>query len=417
MNRPLLFVVLAASLAGNVWFLFAAGPRSAVASSPESGATPASAQNASSAPASAAVAPPPAAATEKTDADTEAPRGFTWRAPTTDDEFRALAADLRAAGFPSRLVTRVIGELYEQRRRAEGPTAKLPFWQRRSAEKELREYERETAKNLEAILGPDARRSARLDPVSRARQYGNLPDAKIDAIAAIERDYQEMRNDVSRTQPGDTFNFEEWGARQQQRNLLKSEMRTDLERILTPTELAEYEMRNSDAARSVAFGVRDMPITSAEFAALYDVQRAFEAANPQLSGRVTMEQMTARQNAEQARMEQLRTVLADDRFYTYLAATSPEYRTLNALSKQFPSVTPATAYQALQLSTKVQQERNALVSSGGFRTPETLQAAFADWNARLEAVLGAEAAAAYRKSNHGRSFNPPTATRSGPPRG
>ncbi|HLP24154.1 MAG TPA: hypothetical protein VK477_00650, partial [Acidobacteriota bacterium] len=279
------------------------------------------------------------------------------------------------------------------------------------------EYSRQTAKNLEAILGPDARPSARLDAVARARQYGNLPDAKIDAIAAIERDYQEMQSDVSRMEEGMTFNFEEWGARQQQRNLLKSEMRADLEKILTPTELTEYELRNSDAARRIAFSLRDLPVNAAEFAALFEVQRAFDATNPPLSGRVTMEQMNARQNAEQARLEQMRAVLADDRFFTYLAASNSEYRALTALAKQFPSVTPTSAYQALQLSAKVQQERNTLATSGGLRTREALQAAYADWNARLDAVLGPDAAAAYRKSNYGRAFNPPTITRSAPPRG
>jgi hypothetical protein len=413
MNRPLLFAALAASLAGNAWYLIAAGPRAAT-SNREAASTASS--GASSAPAIALTVRAPAAAEDKAAADAVGLRGLTWRSPTTDDEFRALAADLRAAGFPARIVTRVISELYEQRRRAESPSAKLPFWQRRTAQKEMQEYSRETAKNLEAILGPDARASARLDAVARARQYGNLPDAKIDAIAAIERDYQEMQSDVSGMQGG-AFNFEEWSARQQQRNLLKTEMRADLEKILTPTELAEFEMRNSDAARSVAYGLRDLSVSAAEFTALYDVQRAFEAANPQLSGRVTVEQMTARQVAEQARMEQLRAVLADDRFFTYLAATNTEYRALAALGKQFPSVTPAAAYQALQLSSQIQQERNALGSSGAIRTVEAMQAAYAGWNARLDAVLGPEAAAAFRKGPYGRAFNPPNAACFAAPRG
>lgn len=417
MNRPLLFAALAVSLAGNAWYLIAARPRTAAATAAEARAASSSAQIVPRAPVAQPGSPSTGGAEAKAAADAAGLRGLTWRTPTTDDEFRALAADLRAAGFPSRLITRVISELYEQRRRAESPLAKLPFWQRRTAQKEMQEYSRQTAKNLEAILGPDARASARLDAVARARQYGNLPDAKIDAIAAIERDYQEMQSDMMRSQGGETFNFEEWGARQQQRNLLKSEMRADLEKILTPTELTEYELRNSDAARTIAYGLRDLSVNAAEFAALHEVQRAFEAANPPLTGQVTIEQVTARQNAEQARLDQLRSVLADDRFFTYLAATNSEYRAITTLAKQFPSVTPATAYQALQLSTQVQQERSRLATSGALRTPEAIQTAYAGWNARLEALLGAEAAATYRKGPYGRAFNPPNVTRSTPPRG
>lgn len=418
MNRPLLFAALAVSLVGNAWFLIAASPRPAAAKPAEAPAVSASTKVAPGAPPAARpVTPSTGAASDQAAVDAAGLRGLTWRTPTTDDEFRALAADLRAAGFPSRLVTRLISELYEQRRRAESPQTKLPFWQRRAAQKEMQEYSRQTAKNLEAILGPDARPSARLDAVARARQYGSLPDAKIDAIAAIERDYQEMQSDMMRSQGGDTFSFEEWGARQQQRNLLKTEMRADLEKILTPTELTEYELRNSDTARTIAYGLRDLSVSTAEFAALYEVQRAFDAANPPLTGRITMEQMTARQNAEQARMEQLRGVLTDDRFFTYLAATNTEYRAIAALGKQFPGVTSATAYQTLQLSTQVQQERNRLAASGALRTPEVIQTAYAGWNARLDALLGAEAAAAYRKGPYGRAFTPPTVTRSAPPRG
>ncbi len=418
MNRPLLFAVLAVSLAGNAWYLLAAKPRTAAATSAAAAAASAAPKTVPGVAAARSASPSaPGVADDNAAADAAGSRGLIWRTPTTDDEFRALAADLRAAGFPPRLVTRLISELYEQRRRAESPQAKLPFWQRRTAQKEMQEYARETAKNLEAILGPEARASARLDAVARARQYGNLPDAKIDAIAAIERDYQEMQSDMMRSQGAEIFNFEEWGARQQQRNLLKTEMRTDLEKILTPTELAEYELRNSDTARTVAYGLRDLPVNAAEFAALYEVQRAFETANPPLSGRVTPEQMTARQKAEQARLEQMRAVLTDDRFFTYLEASNTEYRSITALAKQFPSVTPAAAFQALQLSTQMQQERNALFTSGGLRTPEAIQAAFAAWNARLDTVLGPDAAAAYRKSNYGRAFNPPNMTRTAPPRG
>jgi hypothetical protein len=416
MNRPLLFVALAVSLAGNVWYLIAAGPRPATPPPAEALVAPVAANKAPVSSVAAVVSPTTGGAAASAPTDEAPLHGFTWRTPTTDDEFRALAANLRAAGFPAGIVYRVISELHEQHRRAESPLAKLPFWQRRAAQKEMQEYDRETKQQLEAILGPDARPSARLDAVARVRQYGNLPDAKIDAIAAIERDYREMQSDVVRS-AGDSFNVEDWSARQSQRNLLKAEMRADLEKILTPAELAEYEMRSSDSARSIAYGVRDLSVNATEFAALYEVQRAFDAANPSLSGRVTPEQFAARQQAELARFEQMRAVLADERFYIYLAASNADFRGLTALTKQFPTVTPAAAYQALQLRYEMQQARNSLASSGALRTPEALQAAYAGWNARLDALLGPEAAAAYRKTNYGRTFNAPNVVRSATPRG
>ncbi|MBI2512048.1 MAG: hypothetical protein HYV96_08715 [Opitutae bacterium] len=419
MNRTLLFALLGLSLVGNTWFLFA---RAREAAAPPDGDRAAPAAVAPGVRGASAATPPKAAtAAAKTgEPDAVAPRGLTWHAPTTDDEFRALVNDLRAAGFPSPIINRIVTELYQQRRLAESPEAKVPFWQRRTTQKEMQEYRREIARALEAILGPDARRSVQIDAVTRARQYGNLADTKIDAIAAVERDYQEMQTDLSRNQDGMFFNSDEWAARQQQRSLLKTEMRADLERILTPAELADYELRNSDTARSLSFAVQNIAVNAAEFAALYEIRRAFETANPALIGRVTTEQMTARQAGELAAFEQARALLADDRFYGYLAATNYEFRNLAGLTKQFPSVTPAVAYQALQLRYEVQQARNSLATAGAQNTPESLAAAYAGWNTRLEALLGPEAAAAYRKTNFGRTFVAPTArpaNRTVPPRG
>ncbi len=416
MNRPLLFAALAVSLAGNAWYLIAAAPRPATATSAEAPAALSATKSVPGAPAARSASPSTAGVPDdKTATEAAGPRGLTWRTPTTDDEFRALADDLRAAGFPSHVINRVVSDLYEQRRRAESPTAKVPFWQRRALQKEVQEYERATAKNLEAILGPDARRSARLDALTRARQYGSLSDAKIDAIAGIERDYREMQNDVFRPEVGGVI--DDWAAIQKQRNLLKSEQRADLEKILTPAELAEYEMRNSDAARSVAWGLRELNVTPAEFASLYEIQRDFDAGNTPLSGRVTAEQMTARENAEQARLERVRGVLNDERFYAYLSATNPGYRALVGLAKDYPSVTPAGAYQVMQLVSSIQRERNTLFAAGGARTPEAVQAAYAAWNARLEALIGPAAAAAYRKTMYGRAMVAPTMGRPGTPRG
>lgn len=423
MNRTLLFALAGLSLAGNAWFLIARARESA-ASPGASSATAAIAtpHGRTASPAAPNGTFPAASAneTKSTPADAVAPRGVTWHAPTTDDEFRTFASDLRAAGFPPHVINRVVTELYQQRRRADSPIAKLPFWQRRTAQKEMQDYDRATAKNLETILGPDARQSARIDLVTRARQYGTLPDAKIDALAAVERDYQDMQRDLVRNPDGTFFDPEQWSERQQQRDLLKTEMRTDLEKILTPAELADYELRNSDAARSIAFSVREVAVNAAEFASLYEMRRAFDAANPPLTGRVTPEQVAARQTAELGYYEQVRTALPDDRFYDYLAATQADFRNLRALTKQFPSVTPAAAYQAMQLRYEMQRTRSTLFGPGGASNPESIQAAYANWNTRLDALLGTEAAAAYRKTNYGRMFVAPTprpSNRTAPPQG
>lgn len=411
MKRPLLFALLGLSLAGNLWFLLATRDPS---SAPASAASPA-AKN--SAPHALATAQATAAADAKSATDEAAPpaspRGITWRTPRTDDDYRALAADLRAAGFPSRLIYRVLAGLHRQQHLPDSPLGKAPYWQRTAVtfSKEMQVFEREAHDQIAELLGPDGRPSAQLDAVTRKRRYGSLSDAKIDAIAQIERDYQEMQGDIYR----DARNVpDDFATVQKQSNLLGSEKTADLAKILTPAELAEYQLHNSNASQRTASLARNVTLSNEEFAALVRARDTFENTSPTLTGTITPEMMQQRQAALAAYYEQMRAALPDERFYDILQQADPGYRAIAGLGAQFPSVTPAAAYQTLQLQHEAQSARTALLR--GRPTPEQIQSAYATWNARLDALLGAEAATAYRKTPQGsRAFNPPEVRRTGTP--
>lgn len=414
MNRSLLFAALAVSLAGNGWFLLAAGPRPAASLS---SATPAV-----SPPAAAGTIRPaaiksgaPADANDKAIAtDAVAPRGFTWRSPRSEGDFRSLVNDLRAAGVPPRLIYTVVRELYTQQALARSPLATTPYWQRRAVEqsKEMQDTYRQMDEKVREFLGPDARLSARLDPVQRARRYGDLPDAKIDAIAEIERDYQDMRSDVYRSTGSGAFTSEEWAAQQKQTNLLKDELRADLAKILTPAELGAYDLRNSDTARQVANSVRELALAPDEFAAIYAARQVLDAATPPINGMISGEQVQKRREAQAAYNEAVKGVLKDDRFYQFLASTDADYRSVLNLSAQFAQITPAVSYQVTQLKREMEQARMTVLRNS--RSPEDVQAAYAGWNTKLDTLLGAPAAAAYRATQSGRVFSPPIIRRATP---
>lgn len=410
MSRPLLLALLGASLTANA-VLYVAAPRAtpALNSEPKNSAATAlrapSAGAPPSAPASAAAAPATAAT-----APAEPLRGVTWKSPQSPEDYSRLAADLRAAGFPPHLIYSTLTALYREREMRHMPSAKVPYWQRNGAQvaKENEEFFRTLQATTESLFGAIARPSQRLDAAARERKYGNLPDAKIDALAAIERDYQEMKRDALAltSERVTSFTSEDWATRQKQDNLLESEKLTDLAQILTPAELTEYEMRNSRAGQNVARAVRDMDITEDEFAALFQAHKAFDAAAPTLAGRVTSEQMQQRQAALNSYVEQAKAVLPDDRFYTFLESADPNYRSFSRLRTEFPGVTPIATYQAYQLQKEIQQSMRTLFESRP--APATIATTYADWNARLDATLGKAAADAFRKTPQGRMFNAPT---------
>lgn len=417
MIRFVLVLLLGLSLAGNVW-LFRTG-RAPGAENPSAKPSVAASTAAAHEPAPArktdSTAPAPAPETAL--AEAVAAKGFTWRAPKSDEDFRRLADDLRAAGVPSRLIFAVVRELYSARELAASPLASAPYWQRRAVEqsKEMQDFYRRIETKAAEFAGPDGRLSARLDPVARARRYGDLPDVKIDAIAALERDYSEMESDSYRAMGNGAFTSEEWAAKQKEQNLLKNEKRADLAKILTPDELATYDLRNSDSARQLASSMRNVDLRPDEFAALYAARQAFDAASPALSGLITPEVMQQRRAAQTAYNDAVKRTLNDDRFYQYLAATDADYRTALNLGAKYPQITAPVAYQVSQLKAEIEATRTTLFRS----TPkaEAIQSAYTGWNNRLDALLGFAAAAEFRQTQTGRVFNSPITRRPTAPAG
>ena len=400
MFRPLLIVLLGASLVANAWL--ALTPRTAPA--PTNPAPPTAAPaTAASTPRAASTVNSPGASAATAAADPTAPRGFTWRTPASDDDYRRLADDLRAAGFPPRLIATLVRDLYTQhainRLRPEG----TPFWQQYSTErsKEIQAAYRDLQPKLDALLGPDARPSLLLDPVSRQRRYGNLPDAKIDAIATIERDYTDMQQDVYRSTSREGLSVDAFQSQREQTKLINAEKLADLAKILTPAELADYERHNSETTSGLARSLSGLEVTPEQFAALYPLRRAYDEANQPFNGVIAPEVMARRLAAQSTYFDTARTVLPADTFYAFLKNSDSNFRQL----AQLPNTSPAGAYEAWTL----QQEFTQRMSQ--FRTtrpsPDQVQALYTDFNTRLDRALGAEAAAAYRKTPRGRMFNPP----------
>ncbi len=414
MLRPLLLVLLGASLVANAWL--ALPPRASVA--PTIPAPP----HASPAPAASTPRTIPAktaadSATATASADPTAPRGFVWRTPASDADYRRLADDLRAAGFPPRLIATLVRDLYLQNSLSRLRPEDTPFWQQFSAErsKEMQAAYRDLQPALDRLLGPDARASLLLDPISRLRRYGTLPDAKIDAIAKIERDYTDMQQDVYRSTDRTGFSTDAFRSQRDQTKLLNAEKLADLAKILTPAELADYELHNSETSSSLARSLSGLDVTPEQFAALYPLRRAYDEANQPLNGVVPPEVMTQRVAAQATYFNTARTLLPADTFYAFLKNSDSSYRQI----AQLPNTTPAGAYEAWTLQQEFTQRMSQF--RGTRPSAEQFQAVFADFNARLDRALGPEAAAAYRKTPRGRMFvapqvRPSTSTPATPPR-
>ena len=335
-----------------------------------------------------------------------------WRSPNSEDALRALVTDLRTAGFPAKTIRVIVEAMLREQMQA--GFANLPFWQRLTPNKEIVTTQQAAARDLQAkleqILGPDGRQSVGMDPVLREQRYGIMSDEKLESVLKIERDYQDMQ--VSAGSLAE-FSPDDFRARQKRLDLLAKEKLTDLASLLTPAELEAYELRNSEAARRIQAGVREIAVSDEEYATLFRLQKAADATNPRgLNVNATPEQGAKWQAAQLALHEQMRAVLPDDRFYKFLEGTDPIYLAVARFAEKNSVTAPATSYQVYQLQTEArativtlsQQSRGA---GGNAAALAELASKLAAYNARLNALLGPQVAAAYRKQPTGRIFNPP----------
>ncbi len=406
--KPLLFVLLAASVAANIVLALRPGR------SPSSVSSPASSSSATATSAPETAAQPAAGSVTissnrggGTGSVAHAPVGAVWRSSVTEEDLHRVVADLRGAGYPPEVVRAVMQQLLKTRFASREPNAGQPYWKHNNqtpdavaAQNAVNNERREL---LEALLGPDARPSAMLDAETRLRRYGPISEDKIDQLAKIERDYNEMSAEAWAKRRGNIVVSNDTLMQTQQ--LMEQEKLADMAAVLTPEELIQYELRNSQAARTLINNLRNVDITEAEYARLYQAQKTFNDANPR---RTTMDStaFAQRQTAQMALNEEARAVLGDTRFYPYLEGSDYQYANVAKAFAAHPSVTPAVSYQVYQLQNElqavmVQASRDGPPSQEKVAEMRTLVESY---NNRLEALIGTEAAEAYRKQGSGRMF-------------
>lgn len=403
MKKILLPALLAASLAANAYLMLR--PRAALIGS--SAAQPPLPAHAPPSGPSAGGASPSDARTAATDERTAALLAR-WTPDYSTKSLRRLADQLRAAGLPPHAVRAAIEALVSRHTRAESEFAKLPFWQqgyggqRFSAEADKMNASRRAL--LDAVLGPEDTDVASLDPIHRNVHYGQLPDEKIAALRKLQRDYAEIARDQNKNPDG--TNSHETPEGRRRLRLIEEERARDAAAILTPAEYREWELRSTLPSLTVIRGAKDIDVTPEEFAALFDIQKQYQGSLANESGAA---ESLAYFRGWAAPAEQIRTVLGDDRFYTYLEKTDPSYA-VAAKFAQSSSLNRAQTYALYQL----QLEALAAVSRTGApgrtgdlaNTPEG-RAALAPFNARLETLLGRERAAEYRRAAAGKLFAGP----------
>jgi hypothetical protein len=322
-----------------------------------------------------------------------------WEA-AEDEDLPAYAARLRNAGLPEsavrHLVSAAIDRRFRDREQALGSGARPRprYWEvgqnQESLETRLARLDlrRQKAQLLSSALGGETGTPDELFDSPIAPEHRDL-------VRMITQDYDAMITDIRGRAGGILLESEK-----EEIAYLEAERRQDLAGILTPQELGDYEMINSNTFRSLRHELSGFQTTEEEFRSIYETQRALDAQfRPDSAVRrvSSPEERRAETAARAAADEQLRTLLGPERFASYARARDREYQQLSALVQRV-ALPESTAIEIFGVREFVSTESNRIAADHTLTNDQQL-AALAQLaqgaRARIRAQLPGEAGDAY----------------------
>ncbi|MGC4074095.1 MAG: hypothetical protein QM760_16605 [Nibricoccus sp.] len=317
---------------------------------------------------------------------------------------------LRSSGFPPEvirsLMTERIRARYQPRlRELAAKQAETPYWRTNAwynfdgdvaTRSERRALEREIQDTIRKLLGDDTDSLSFYARDRRTRSYGNLSSEKVTEIEAITRDYSDLSSQIRENSKGVILAED-----REKLAFLEKEKRADLAAVLSPEELEEYDRRNSTSARDIRAKFRFFEATEAEFLALYQLQRDFNAryGYENLSG----EQDDRRRAALPQLTEQFKAALGPERYAEYEIFTDSNYQRTRSDLVQLGL--PAGAARDLVATQRASNKRAEAIRADKSLAPDDKAAQLAalekDATEKVTATIGAENLTEYKKYTGG----------------
>jgi hypothetical protein len=223
-------------------------------------------------------------------------------------------------------------------------------------------------------------------------QWSFLPAAKRDALRRLQQDYDEM-----------TAKFSAGGIQlasdKERLALLRAERDRDIAALLTPTELADYNLRTSNTSAALRAKFGDAIQSEEDFRKLYDLQKAFDdkfAVDPS-APRPSQDFIQQRAAAERQLQDAFRAALGEEKFAALQRTSDQELRALDALATRLnlPSGT-TDRVAATREAIAAESQKISLDSSLPMTERRAKLQELASWaRTELAQTLGSEAADAY----------------------
>lgn len=315
----------------------------------------------------------------------EKPKRFHWRQVESND-YETYIQNLRAIGCPEETIRDIIvadvNKRFEARRANEARTNEVRWWeskteaeQAKSRETELAIQESERRQLLSDLLGPDwIPEDESTDITERSGVYlggpvlGALPAATketVHQIAATARDRMQSYIDSQRflgRSPNPTEQAQ-----------IRSEMRADLARVLTPVQLEEFLLRYSETAEQLRRDLQGVEVTADEFRLLFRYRDPIENELAMLGGQsnpATRARAEALQNQFNTVLQQ---TLGPERYAQFQVNQNPGLKHAQERAEKLGLNAEATA-MIVALSQEFSQEQQRIQGDASLSANQRIDA-------------------------------------------
>lgn len=338
------------------------------------------------------------------------PAADTWTHLSADD-LPTMVRKMREANVPIEFIRALaaarIGESFAERRKAlRAGLQNQPFWKNDTIDPRIRasEYQlyREQRIAMRELLGADAE-SPEMS-LYNTRRYDSVPADKVDDIKDAYRMFDDRRQEIYSQLTGGIIGPE----MQRKVQELQKEFDATLATLLTPAQLEDFNLRNSDTANQLRYELAAFNPTEEEFRSIYRLKAQLQ---PYLSS-ATPEEMQRRTEAQRQVNEQIKSMLGPVRAEEFTRANDYYYRQTSQLVSRLELPTETTA-RIWDLRQDVEKRARAVNSDSSLNREaraEQLATLRQETDQKLQGMLGARGMEPYRQygGEWMRVLSPPT---------
>lgn len=336
---------------------------------------------------------------------------FNWRDVESAD-YKEYIANLRRIHCPEETIADIIiadvekfyrAKLAPYRKKSED---KFKFWKNDNNwwarndpanDKIVREIQKEKVALLKELLGPDyAKEQAKQNgwPSYEDDFSKSLSQETKDKMQEINEKFNDLRNEFYKKTKG----YQDEDDQKEFRKLEKQQY-AELARVLTPEQLEQYQLRNSQLANNLKWNeLEGLSVSEDEFKAIYKAKQAQEDARTEGDEKLSRDE---RNKLKKESEEQLKEALGEDRFKEYQLNQDYDYRSLAKMTGKL-GLDKAVAAQVYGMKADVEKTTRQVQSDKTLTSEqrkEKLQTIRAETEAEVTRQLGERGYKAYKNNN------------------